>query len=144
VIIGWGSAEHCPAAIFSSGVVPSTTPYTLPTTTTPRGVYRNWNVNQFADTYQTAPSLGIANPVPWVVDFTSPPNQSDDTNLPPYVQQTQSAVPRPFYCTLYRETTGLDFFSAHDWQFYALPNQVEVSTSAGVLHQLYVDPNWQW
>jgi hypothetical protein len=144
VIIGWGSAENCPAAIFSSGVAAATTPYTLPTSTTPRGVYRNWNVNQFADTYQTALSLGIANPVPWVVDFTSPPNLSDDTNPPPYVQQTQSAVPRPFYCTLYRETTGLDFFSAHDWQFYALPNQVEVSTSTGVLHQLYVDPNWQW
>ncbi len=147
VIIGWGSAISCRDAIFASGVVPSTTPYTPPSTATPRGVYVDRNVNQFADTYQTAPSLGITNPVPWVVDFTSPPDRSNDPQGQNVTQETQSPVPRPFYCTLYRESVyqdTQDYFSAHDWQFYALPNQVEVSTSTGVLHQLYVDPDWQW
>jgi hypothetical protein len=105
-------------------------------------------IDQFAETHILGnPTIAlngttaIANPVPWVVDFTSPPVYNNG------ITETQNPVPRPFYCTLYRESVNQDtpdYFSAHDWQFYAMPNQVEASTSTGILHQLYVDPNWQW
>ncbi len=61
-------------------------------------------------------------------------------------------VPRPFYCTMYWDYPlnpplghipgGADKFTAHDWYFFTMPNQVSTGNTA--LDALYVDPFWGW
>jgi hypothetical protein len=137
LVVGWQEALSCPAAIFNNG--------------NPNQGFRLWAIGDFAkDRFSPAPNMTY--PVPWVVDFTSPPNAADNSVLPPYVQQTQNPVPRPFYCTMYWDyplnppsgyLTGIDKFSAHDWQFFTMPEEVSTDGNAG-LNTLYVNANWNW
>lgn len=60
--------------------------------------------------------------IPYVADFTS----------------VQQPVPRPFYCTQYKQD-GWAGFVNHDWFFYTLPDLVDIPFG-----QIYVDPEWQW
>jgi hypothetical protein len=146
MVIGWGEALSCEDAIFGG-----TTNNGLNAT-----AFKRWTVDQFAETY--APSNTIAlnqtiinNPVPWVVDFTAPPDYSNNNQN--VLQETQNPVPRPFYCTMYRDfqlgggarpIPPVDFFFPHDWQFFTLPDQVVFSNQSTPLNQLYIDPNWGW
>ncbi len=126
VVVGWQSALNCRTAIFANGMDKN-------------GGYKRWTVPEFRMTYTEAMTAGIANPVPWVADFTSPPNGNTLEDA------TQSPVPRPFYCTMFIEDAAqLDRFYAHNWYFYTLPDEVTVSTQNGHLNQLYVDPQWFW
>jgi hypothetical protein len=131
VIIGWQAAMDCSQAIFADGV-------------NRVNGYRRWSITDFGMSYTDAQSRGIPYPVPWVADFTSPPNGNDQTDA------TQSPVPRPFYCTMYWEPDlnpdvirGTDRFYAHDWYFYTMPDTVTASASTAP-DQLYVDSQWQW
>jgi hypothetical protein len=74
--------------------------------------------------------------VPYVADFS---HGAGGTG------QTQSEIARPFYCTMYNETSGFagfgfeGKFSDHEWWFYSLPESAEINASS-----LYVNPDWSW
>ena len=132
VVIGWQEAFNCRIAIFQNSQ-------------TVDGGYRMWEVDDFGTSYDEAINRGIPNPVPWVVDFTAPPNYDELDNA------TQSPVPRPFYCTMFWEEEppgpGIPFdrFYSHDWLFYHFPDEVTVTVqSPQGINQLYVDPDWTW
>lgn len=76
----------------------------------------------------------VSNPVPYVADYTT----------------AQSPMPRPFYCTLYDQTSDPNAstppgqgsvlrFNEHWFHFYRMPNQIRLSAQ-----QLFTNTNWVW
>lgn len=66
MVVGWQEALDCRAAIFINSE--------------PASGFRRWNVQNFAEQYNVATGDGTAlnDPVPWVVDFTAPPNYANN------------------------------------------------------------------
>jgi hypothetical protein len=73
------------------------------------------------------------NYVPYVADFTG----------------TQQPVPRPFYCTRYRQETlrpEFEGFVPHNWYFYQFLSRDASGNSSIDLapNEIFVNPNWNW
>ncbi len=107
LVVGWGPINNC--SLFWR----------------PRNLAEGigYTVSSFSVTREQAVSQGIANPAPYVADFTS----------------LQPPTPRPFYCTMSNDPDpDLDFFR-HDWYFYLMPDQITIEPT-----ELYVGDNWNW
>jgi hypothetical protein len=119
LVVGWQEAQDCTTAVTGTG-----------------SPLRNWNIDDFAMSYDSADQSGVLNPVPYVVDFTS--------------QYVNPPTPRPFYCTRHVDSipnpnpNQSSFFSVHNWYFFTMPENVTFASPSLPLNSLYVDQNWSW
>jgi hypothetical protein len=108
IVVGWQSVINCADNISRPDLASN-------------AFYVSYN-DALADTTIPRTSLGNALVVPYVADYTT----------------VQQPIPRPFYCTRYRDPNLLNFVN-HDWWFYRLPNSITITKST-----IYVDELWQW
>jgi hypothetical protein len=100
VIVGWGQAMNCAAALAAT-----------------------FDINSLeAD--------GTQGGVPYVVDFT----------------RLQQLIPRPFYCAVFDDNTGLPgtFDRVSSWYFFTISNEITIPISGSSPARLYVDPALTW
>ncbi|MCI0708943.1 MAG: hypothetical protein L0154_02160 [Chloroflexi bacterium] len=111
IVAGWGNAVEC------STVLPNPTVSARTSFTIGNGLYR---------TREVAQSNGLANAVPYVVDFS---------------WQLQQPIPRPFYCSSYDapHPPWTHFELYHNWYFYHIPETVEIP-----VEQIFVDTDQTW
>jgi hypothetical protein len=119
IIAGWGTVSSCEDAIQTSDFKL----YNPATDTLGQDNLIYTTQSQAPDTTVDGDNLYI---VPYVVDYSGPPDS-----------RVQTPVPRPFYCSKYPSPNK--FNDRHGWHFFHLPDVVGLNNNS-----LYTLSDWQW